>query len=178
MEANKQTNNKTTKNVNKQKGRKNKTNYVSLKFFLLRDGVCEGQFSKVLQVELLAIREACVKVPASFTKFFFISFFAAGVGLHARDHPDCSAEAAPHPALLHGQARPVRSSWQRACRDDCRRQHRPPHRERLLPLQPPGNPGNLPAFLLQGNLLLYFFCDVDGGGREGVREGGEVLKIT
>ena len=158
MEANKQTNNKTTKNVNKQKGRKNKTNYVSLKFLLLRDGVCEGQFSKVLQVELLAIREACVKVPASFIQFFFISFFAAGVGLHARDHPDCSAEAAPHPALLHGQARPVRSSWQRACRDDCRRQHHPPHRERLLPLQPPGNPGNLPAFLLQGNLLLYFLC--------------------
>ena len=36
-----------------------------LEFILLRDGVCEGQFSKVLQVELLAIREACVKVPVS-----------------------------------------------------------------------------------------------------------------
>ena len=33
-----------------------------MKFLFLRDGVCEGQFSKVLQAELLAIREACVKV--------------------------------------------------------------------------------------------------------------------
>ena len=48
-----------------------------MKFLFLRDGVCEGQFSKVLQVELLAIREACVKVgPCSLQHFFnHFSFF-------------------------------------------------------------------------------------------------------
>ena len=41
------------------------TDICCIEILLLRDGVCEGQFSKVLQVELLAIREACVKVGPS-----------------------------------------------------------------------------------------------------------------
>merc|ERR1719400_2807067 len=43
-----------------------RTGFKPHRLVMYRDGVCEGQFSKVLQVELLAIREACVKLESDY----------------------------------------------------------------------------------------------------------------
>ena len=42
---------------------------IRREFDLFRDGVSEGQFMHVLQHELTAIREACIKVETSNSNF-------------------------------------------------------------------------------------------------------------
>ena len=67
---------KNGKNVKRnEKLRETETNLAKIKkmirreFHLFRDGVSEGQFMHVLQHELTAIREACIKVETSNSNF-------------------------------------------------------------------------------------------------------------
>ena len=60
--------------------------YCLLEYFNCRDGVSEGQFMHVLQHELTAIREACIKVEQNiFSYIFFLGLFFLCTGYEDRD---------------------------------------------------------------------------------------------